>query len=94
MAAANGGIESDYGSGAEGSDEDREGARAGAGYGDAPFRFRTSEVAPWGEGDRPLIKVGGVGATRGGRASSCFACLSYYTIDHGRRGDGGRWRQH
>ncbi|CAB1119965.1 unnamed protein product [Ectocarpus sp. CCAP 1310/34] len=57
MAAANGGIESDYGSGAEGSGEDREGAGAGAGYGDAPFRFRTSEFAPWGEGDRPLIKV-------------------------------------
>ncbi|CBJ26024.1 hypothetical protein Esi_0018_0105 [Ectocarpus siliculosus] len=52
MAAANGGIESDYR-----SDEDGEGAGAGGGYGDAPFRFRTSEVAPWGEGDRPLIKV-------------------------------------
>ncbi|CAN0066057.1 unnamed protein product [Ectocarpus sp. 4 AP-2014] len=57
MAAANGGIESDYGSGAEGSDKDGEGAGAGARYGDAPFRFRTSEVAPWGAGDRPLIKV-------------------------------------
>ncbi|CAM9928758.1 unnamed protein product [Ectocarpus sp. 12 AP-2014] len=57
MAAANGDIESDYGGGAEGSDEDGEGAGTGAGYGDAPFRFRTSEVAPWGEGDRPLIKV-------------------------------------
>ncbi|CAM9187633.1 unnamed protein product [Ectocarpus sp. 6 AP-2014] len=52
MAAANGGIESDYR-----SDEDGEGAGAGGRYGDAPFRFRTSEVAPWGEGDRPLIKV-------------------------------------
>ncbi|CAM9267860.1 unnamed protein product, partial [Ectocarpus fasciculatus] len=57
MAAANGGIESDYGSGAEGSDGDGESSGAGGGYGDAPFRFRTSEVAPWGEGDRPLIKV-------------------------------------
>ena len=38
-----------------GSDGDGDG---GGAYGDAPFRFRTSEAAPWGEGDRPLIKVG------------------------------------
>jgi len=55
MAAALGGVGSEH----EDNDEDSDGDGLGGAYGDAPFRFRTSEVAPWGEGDRPLIKVSG-----------------------------------
>ncbi|CAM9968751.1 unnamed protein product, partial [Scytosiphon promiscuus] len=56
MAAVNGGVESDFD---DSSGDEGEGAAAGGGgaYGDAPFRFRTSEAAPWGRGDRPLMKV-------------------------------------
>ena len=53
-----GGAESGYD---DDSDEGSEEGGGGGAYGEAPFRFRTSEVAPWGEGDRPLIKVGGWG---------------------------------
>lgn len=55
IAAALGDARSDY----EDSDDGGDGDGEGGAYGDAPFRFRTSEVAPWGEGDRPLIKVSG-----------------------------------
>lgn len=52
-----GGVEGGYDDcDSEEGGEEEEGGGSGA-YGEAPFRFRTSEVAPWGEGDRPLIKV-------------------------------------
>lgn len=60
MAASFVGADGGYDDSEDGSEEG--GGEGGSGaYGDAPFRFRTSEVAPWGEGDRPLIKVGGGG---------------------------------
>lgn len=84
MAAAVGGAETGYGDCEDGSEEE-EGGGGGA-YGDAPFRFRTSEVAPWGEGDTPLIKVG-VGDPRRGCVCACerptyFGGLSMHPAKH------------
>lgn len=44
-----------------------------SGGGDAPLRFRRSGDAPWGSGDKPLIKVSVNRLHRGGRGSCLCA---------------------
>lgn len=58
MATANGSVESDDGDDCADEEDDMCGGGSGAGLcGEAPLRFRKSEDAPWGKGDKPLIKV-------------------------------------
>lgn len=66
MAAMFGGGENDCD---EGSGEDEDGFGGGGGTssagGEAPLRFRKGPDAPWGNGDKPLVKVSGEGSGGG-----------------------------